>query len=398
MSLPTFGGSAHGSPHGSGFHQRGLSLIELMVAMVLGILLVMALAELYVNMARSNQELANTATQGENARFAIQFLENDLVHAGYWGGFVPEFDDLSFQDPPTDVPTAIPDPCAAHPWSAALNTGMLGVPLQVVSGLPGTCDTTLISNKLAGTDVLVVRHAETCVVGGTNCDADTAGRLYLQASNCDLELEDTTVTNYALGTASFTLRERDCDSTGAGTLAAKRRFMQTIYYVRDFAETAGDGIPTLMRSELDLVGGVLAQQPAQVLVPGIERFRVELGIDAVSDTGEAVDPNDPIDWADEDNHHSPTNRGDGSPESFVYCDAGCTVGQLLNTVAVKIHVLSRANQPTQGYVDSKGYQLGGATVLASALDDKFKRHAFSTTVRLYNVSGRRETPPDPNSP
>jgi type IV pilus assembly protein PilW len=217
-------------------------------------------------------------------------------------------------------------------------------------------------------------------------------------SNCNLELDDPAVSEYSLDPASYNLRERDCDSTGAGTLAAKRRFMQTIYYIRDYAEIEGDGIPTLMRSEFDLAGGTLAQQPAQVLVPGIERFRVELGIDAESDTDELVDYSVAIQWADEDNRDSPRNRGDGSPESFIYCDTGCTLGDLMNTVSVRIHLIARANSPTQGYVDTKDYLLGGATVAASELEDPFKRHAFSTTVRVYNVSGRRETPPDPNSP
>jgi type IV pilus assembly protein PilW len=375
----------------SGQRQRGLSLVELMIAMALSMFIVLALAEMYVNMSRSNQELSKTSIQIENARYATQFLEYDLFHAGYWGGFVPEFDDLSRLNVPTDTPTAIPDPCLAYttPWTTAHIDALIGIPVQVESDIPGTCGG-IVLNKLADTDVLVIRRVETCVPGVGNCDADVSGELYFQASNCMLELS--AGQTYSLDPASYTLRERNCDNTGAGTIAAKRKFMQSIYYVRDYAITAGDGIPTLMRSDFGLSGGVLAQQPAQALVEGIERFRVELGVDSLSDSSEAVDYTAAIVWSDPEDHHSPRNRGDGVPESFIHCGTGCTLAQLIDTVAVRLHLLVRATESTAGYVDTKDYVLGGTTVNASVLDDSFKRHAFSTTARLYNVSGRRETP------
>ena len=375
----------------AGARQRGLSLIELMIATALSMFIVLALAEMYVNMSRSNQELAKTSIQIENARYATQFLEYDLFHAGYWGGFVPEFDDLSMLTVPTDVPTLIPDPCLAYttPWTAAYIDAMIGISVQVESDIPGTCGA-IVLNKLANTDVLVVRRVESCVAGVGNCDADVGGELYFQASNCALEL--LAGQTYSLDPASYTLRERNCDAMGGGTVAGKRKFMQSIYYVRDYAITAGDGIPTLMRSDFGLSAGALAQQPAQPLVEGIERFRVELGIDSVSDSAEAVDYSAAIVWSDAEDHHSPRNRGDGTPESFIHCGTGCTLAQLIDVVAVRLHLLVRASEATAGYVDTKDYVLGGTTVLASALDDGFKRHAFSTTARLYNVSGRRETP------
>tara|TARA_R110001599_G_scaffold353790_1_gene597738 strand:+ start:21698 stop:22876 length:1179 start_codon:yes stop_codon:yes gene_type:complete len=376
---------------GPGENQRGLSLVELMIAMVLSMFIVLALAEMYVNLSRSSQELAKTSVQIENARYATQFLEYDVFHAGYWGGFVPEFDNLSAIGPPSDTPVLIPDPCLAYttPWSAAQMDALLGITVQVESGVPGTC-AGIVLDKLANTDVLVIRRAETCVAGFGNCDADVGGELYFQASNCILELS--AGQDYSLDPASYTLRERDCDVSGAGTLAPKRKFKQSIYYVRDYAVIADDGIPTLMRSDFRLVSGVLAQQPAQALVEGIERFRVELGVDNLSDSGEAVDYSGAILWSDDEDHHSPINRGDGTPEAFIHCGTGCTLAQLIDVVAVRIHLLVRARESTAGYVDTKDYVLGGTTVTAATLADDFKRHAFSTTARLYNVSGRRETP------
>jgi type IV pilus assembly protein PilW len=63
---------------------------------------------------------------------------------------------------------------------------------------------------------------------------------------------------------------------------------------------------------------------------------------------------------------------------------------LANVVAVKLHLLARNLEATPGYTDSKSYQLSGPPIAAA--NDGFKRHVFSTTVRLVNPSARREAP------
>src|SRR5512139_818095 len=134
--------------------QAGLSLIELMIALVLGMLVMAALVALFINIARSNAELAKSNAQIENGRFAIQLLQNDLVHAGFWGELRP------------GAPTAIPDPClAVASWDNAYKTNMQGVPVLGYSSstVPGTC--TAVFTPQANSDVLVVRHANTCVTG-----------------------------------------------------------------------------------------------------------------------------------------------------------------------------------------------------------------------------------------
>jgi type IV pilus assembly protein PilW len=382
--------------------QAGLSLVELMVALAISVVLIAALSELYVNTSRTNQEMAKTNSQIENARFAIQFLQNEIVHAGYWGSFVPDFDNLTVIGTPGDAPDQVPDPCLAFatPWTAAYIDSLLGIPVQVYNTVPVNC-AGVVTNRVAGTDVLVVRHANTCVPGDTNCEADIAGNLYFQASNCEDEIDAGLPYTLDTVTANFTRYERDCDGASgspptftSGTVAAKRKFIQTIYYIRDFAITAGDGIPTLVRSQFGLSGGVVVHQAAEELVQGIEQFRVEVGIDSLSDSGAAVDYTAAITWADPDNLISPTNRGDGIPDgNFVHCGATCTPAQLTNVVAVKLFVLARTEESTPGYTDTKSYQLGtNPVVTVAAANDNFKRHVFSTTIRINNVAGRRETP------
>lgn len=382
---------------------RGFSLVELMVAITIGLLIVAALLALYLNITRTNTEMAKANSLIENGRFAIQLIQNDLVHAGFWGAHVPQFDDLTFAATPTDAPSAtVPNPCLDYstPWSTAYKNDIVGIPVQAYGATPPSgsgCVTNFATNKKANTDVLVVRHAETCLPGVGNCEADTAGKLYFQAPFCSLE------SGYILDTAGYTLHKKDCVGTGtppalpitSGTIADKRKIISNIYYVRDYAVTAGDGIPTLMRSQfdLDLVGVTLAHQAAQPLIEGIEGFSVEFGIDSMSDSGGAVVPTAAIVWADSTTKTSPTNRGDGIPDgAFTPCTDAlpCTADQLTHVAAVKLYVLARANLATPGYTDTKTYTLGSTTL--GPFSDSFKRHVFSTTVRLINVSGRRETP------
>lgn len=364
--------------------EGGFSLIELMVSIVLGLFIVISMLLLYSNMSQSNRELAKSNMLIENGRFSIQLLTEDIQHAGFWGGYVPDYDNPISKAAPTHTPASIPDPCAAFSdgWNAEAIDGLLGITVQAADAAPGTCST-IVANQQAGTDVLVVRHAETCVAGqalanGGTC-ANTAGQVYLQSSRCA-----TNFNAFLLGdTTSGTLTNKDCT-----TQAPARQFIQNVYYIRNFAEVAGDGIPTLMRSSFSPTG----QQAAVPLIRGIERLVVELGIDDKSKTNEVVDLFSAILWSDPLNKNTPKNRGDGIPDRFVRCTttAPCSLADLTNVVAVKIYVLARNLEATVGYTDNKTYTLGGVTITPA--NDHFQRHVFSTTVRVQNVSGRREMP------
>ena len=367
--------------------QSGLTLIELMVGVAISLVILAALVALFVNTSRSSREFARANSMIESGRLAVQVLENDVAHAGFWGTYVPHFDDQTAAAPPDDVPTAVPDPCLAYNpanWTDDYVNDLIGMPVQVYDD--ATVCPGIITDRQANTDVLIVRHAEPCVAGGPspNCEAVIAGRLYFQSTLC---LTD--VAERVFGTAGFTLLRRDC-----ATPAEVRRFMSSIYYVRNYSIAPGDGIPTLMRSQFDLVGGVLQHQPAVPLIEGIEGFRVELGVDDLSETGDPIDYSGAVDWADPETRTTATNRGDGVPDDeFVDCTtaAPCTADELTNLTAVKFYILARSREPSQGQTDTKTYALGAATTLGP-FNDAFERHVFVTTVRLPNISGRRITP------
>lgn len=382
--------------------QRGFGLIELMISIVIGLLIVAALTTLFVNTTRTNSEMAKANSLIENGRFAMQLLEADIVHAGFWGTHVPQFDDQTFTTVPADTPSIlITDPDAINPCKPSnewvgINTAiaiqyknnLIGIPVQsyeIVSPVPSptlSACASIVTNPKANTDVLVVRHAETCVPGIGNCEAYSSGKLYFQSDLC------LATASYVLDAAGFSLQLRNC-----ATAAEIRKFISNIYYIRDYAVTTGDGIPTLMRSQFDLSGGSLAHQGAVALIEGIEGFRVEFGIDTLSKTGAAIDYTAAINWQDPATKTTPTNRGDGIPEGdFVRCTTAspCTEAQLTNVAAAKLYVLARSRETTPGYTDTKTYTLGSTTL--GPFNDNYKRHVFSTAVRLPNISSRRESP------
>ncbi|WP_186416283.1 PilW family protein [Stutzerimonas stutzeri] len=357
----------------------GFGLIELMVAMTLALVLSAATLTLYLNMSRSNSELAKTNSQMEHGRLAIRLLRDDLMHAGFLDGYLPEFDDLTATAAPADYPLAVPTPCAPYSaWDAPYKTNLLGVPVQLYATVPTDCASVMPSPRL-GSDVLLVRHVASCVAGAANCETDTNGKLYWQTSYCESE------PRYVFDTSGLALHKRNCT-----TSADKRRFLNTAYYIRDYAVSAGDGIPTLMQSSFDLTGGALIQQDALAMVEGIEAMRFVFGVDNLSDTGAAVDYSQPVQWASALNRNSPTNRGDGAPDTTCTSSTPCSLADLTNTVVVEIHLLVRNLEPTSGYQSNKTYVVGGETF--GPFSDAFQRHVYSTTVRLTNVSARRETP------
>lgn len=363
--------------------QRGVSLVELMVSIALGLIIMAAVLDLYANMLRNSSDLENSNAQIENGRFVMQVIENDLVHAGFWGGYIPQFDDLTSTDIPVDIPSAVPAPCLAFAaWTAAYRTQLLGIPVQTYEEIPAGCEA-VITNKKADTDILVVRHANSCVPGTLNCEADTTGsaspQVYFQPQFCGTD--NASAYTYVLNTVGFTMQRRSCLVTD---LSDKRKLVTNIYYIRD------DNV--LMRAEFNGAGGAI-WGAAQPIVEGVEGFAIELGIDSVSDSGANAAYNQAITWSDPTNKNSPTNRGDGTPDGdFIRCTTAlpCTASQLTNVVVAKLYVLVRNMTATGDYVDVKTYALGVTEL--GPYNDNFKRHVYSTTMRLINISSRRQTP------
>lgn len=362
----------------NGRRPDGFTLIELMVAITLGMLIMAALLALYINITRTNNEMAKVNRQIENGRFAIQLLQNDLVHAGFWGGYIPRYDDLFVSDGALTAAELAAldgvDPCLAPAsWDDTFKTYLLGIPVRSFEDDDALSDCK-VSGALADSNILMVSHANTCAKGAVPCDGGTDTGPHIQVSSCTTPPPEP---SFAIHDTAFPLRQRDCL-----TPAERRKIVTNFYYVGE-----SNGQPTLMRVSLD--NGDYSSVP-QPLIEGIEAFRVEFLVDRKSETNEDVVYTDVIKWQDTTKKTTARNRGDGAPDAACYGSA-CTIDDLMNVVAVRLHVLARNLETTPGHKDTKTYQLGDTDTLGP-YNDGYKRHVFSTTVRLNNISGRRDTP------
>lgn len=328
------------------FSQMGFSLVELMVSIAIGLLLLAALTTLFVGQSKSRDELDKANRMIDNGRYALDVLSDSLSIAGFYG----ELDPVAIT-----VPTTLPNPCsnAATAISAALPFHVQGYDAanttSTISSIP-TCIPTTIK---AGSDILVIRRADTISIATTAVATDAT---YLQVSLCIPEGTTGNVYKLAKAPATYNLSKKNCTGANTGPFADLRRFLVQIYFI-DSNNVAGDGIPTLKMAELSTTNNFVITP----LVEGIEYMQIDYGID---------------------------NNNDGSPDGLYVSCASCTTAEWSHVVAVKINLISRNLATTNNYTDSYTYNLGSAGPVTPG--NAYKRHAYTQVIRLNNPAGRKE--------
>ncbi len=64
---------------------RGTGLVELMVAMMIGLFLILGAVTLYIQSRQSYRTIEAVARLQEKARYALDVLETDIRTANHWG-------------------------------------------------------------------------------------------------------------------------------------------------------------------------------------------------------------------------------------------------------------------------------------------------------------------------
>lgn len=359
---------------------RGFSIVELMVALALGLVLMAGLVAVFVSSSQANREFHRTSEQIENGRYAMDVLTNELHHAGFYGTFYRI----------GAAGAAAPDPCAVTDAAGEITDGMPW-PVQgydapdfaTPPSLAGTsCGGWLPNaNLVAGSDVLAVRRASTVALAAG--DATVDGRVYLQANPVSAEIQfgsgaAITAASKADGTAA-TILARD-----GVTAAPIRHYMVHVYFVAPCAVPAGGGnvctgagdddgnpVPTLKRLELDGTGGATTMR-YETIAEGIQSLQIDYGID---DDPAVVNV-------------MTGSIGDGVPDRY---ERAPSAAEYPSIMAMRVSVLARNVEATVGHADQKSYQLGLSGVVGP-FGDQFKRHAYTGLVRLSNSGGRREIP------
>ena len=363
--------------------QRGLSLIEFLIAITLGLMIVAALTLLIAQQSATQAEFEKSSRQIENGRYAMQILNDEIQLAGYYGEF---FDVASLP-----LPGALPDPCSTTvaDISLAMKYAVQGYDSPASpAGLVSCIDP---ANHVPGTDILVVRRTDTTTLTLAAAASGATGQIYLQAGTLPPTVGASGLVRLMgkgsdVGGGLFNLRKR-----GPEEPSFLRKFLVNIFFVSPCSvpvgatcTSAADGgkpIPTLKMVALTTVGGAVAFTTTP-LVEGIENLQIDYGFDNVMVVG-TIPP-----------------VGDGSPDGQYLSTAPAVVlEQWAQVVALRVHVLARNNESSPGYSDAKTYSLGykngaSAQQVTASTDSygnnvlAFKRRVFSQAIRLVTASDR----------
>jgi len=71
---------------------KGFTLIEIMIALMLGLIIIGATLNIYISTIRSSADISNSARLNYDLDSAAQLMLNDIRRAGYWGGAISDSD------------------------------------------------------------------------------------------------------------------------------------------------------------------------------------------------------------------------------------------------------------------------------------------------------------------
>ncbi|MFT5709766.1 MAG: type IV pilus assembly protein PilW [Halioglobus sp.] len=320
---------------------RGFSLIEFMVAMLLGTILISGAVSVYLASKRSYVEVEQVGGLSENGRFALQIMKDSLLHAGFYGPMRPG--DFS-----KDVNLgAVTNDCTGNAAAYGLTDYFFSAR---TTGDPGKALSDCITDAVTNTNVLVVKYLVPSPIYDADPDdpnAPTDGVLSFPGPLLATE-------TYAIVNSEYGLLLDGADSASAPDVSEGETYGRgvawpyrfEIYYVRRVS--VGDGfMPTLARKTLRWNGSAM-DILTEDLVEGVELFYLRFGI---------------------------TNAGSGEVEGYTSLADLNGDGDLslLGTAktwdqvdSIEAFVLVRSATEDPLYTDSKTYNLGDVSITPSS--------------------------------
>lgn len=324
--------------------QRGFTIVEVMVAMLLGLILMAGVVSVMVANKRSFNEQTEMSRLQENARFAVEFLTRDIRMAGYVGcshDITRVTNHLSIND------------------KSLLNAGIAIEGIDANSSPTewqpsGSTDNT--GDMVAGTDAVTVRffrptgHNLQSTMSAVSDDIDATsvdgigGNDVLAVSDCvsaDIfQVTGVAGTNieHAVGTMPAPTPDNStADLTKPYDTDAS---LHHLYAARYYIRSNPDNIPALYRY-IHTGSGFTSQE----LVAGIENMQIMYG----------------------------------DSSSFAPADS---VADWDSVNSVKIGLLVRTEDKMGTDTDSNSYDVLDETIAAA--NDRYRRKVFATTIKLRN--------------
>lgn len=154
------------------FRQRGLSLVELMVALVIGLILTAGVISVYITSKKSYSVDTGLAQVQENGRFALSFMEPLVRMGGYMGCTrstpIDHLQNTNGTTPPVTVDYDFSKPVQGYDANSTDVSGSYTVPSAFTvdtsssdwtPNLPTQISGALDSLALKGNDILVLHEA-----------------------------------------------------------------------------------------------------------------------------------------------------------------------------------------------------------------------------------------------
>jgi type IV pilus assembly protein PilW len=352
--------------------QRGITLIEILIAMLLGLIVSGVLAQSYINNKQAFRAQNSLAQLQDQLRFISASFEADMMLAGHWGPI--EWDAITKTYPAVtgqggcDAAWIFKGDAPIEGYDGA-NT--LGDTVSL-NGLPANCVSA--SDYMENSDIVVVRHVVAKPSRSKHGDGSLAlaNHIYLRALVGGRG-------QFFLGTQPNTLptslyTNANADAPGYFNY----RYEPSMYYVRrcrtkavstSVCSNAADGgtpIPSLVRLTLD--GQVLREE---LMVEGVERLQMEYGIDVNADllvdcwlTASAV------------RNQQTCAAREGAVASFP--------ARWQNVVAARMHVLVRATEREGAYADTQTYTIGDQGYTPAGGERHYRRRNVSKIVQVRN--------------
>lgn len=307
--------------------QSGLTLIEVMVAVAVGLLLTAGAIQIFISSKQAYRTTDAISRVQENGRYALHFLAKDIRNAAFWGcaqeaemnSTLNSGGGFDFSGPPltgTEGTSGAPD-------TITIRGATQDLAVNLRQAMPTTSAALVVSDvgDVEVGDILLVTDCEAADVFQVTNTKDTASSIVHNAGNTGV-------------------------SPGNYTQELSRKYdtSATVYTARERTysiATDADGEQVLQRE----VNG-----NAEILVDGVEDLQITYGIDTDADmTANTYIPADSVtDWND--------------------------------AIVVRIQLLVRGKEDNV-LDESQEYTYNGTTVTAA---DKRLRQVFTKTVGVRN--------------
>jgi len=347
--------------------QQGITLVELMIAMVIGLILTAGVSQIFISTQQTHRITEEQSRLQENARFALGFITKDVREAGYTG--CRAIEEMNVQ---TVAKAPVPnytenntingnEATSATVWTPALAASINGTVIggtDTITIQKGTsCGATLTGSLASSNANIQVSSPNSCnlAAGDTMMISDCQDAHIFKATTVSTGTPQTITHAASTNTGThFCINQTGIGTGSCGTGNAKLygadsellSFTSLTYYIR---QGAGG------RNALwvyDNTKATSAQNPLE-LIEGVEDMQVTYGVDT---------------------------SGDDIVDAYQTANTVNTAANWINVISAEISLLVET-QDDNLTTDNLTYTYNGATVTSA---DNRLRRVFTTVVGIRN--------------